>query len=124
METELELVRSLRKGIEKEADCWPRNNRAYRKQLEKIRGEVKEIVLKETRSYCNCRTITPVCSADWREFLKDMNTPCAVHGVRRLGIIVSVTGYPEDADPADLDFKRVLGEYQRRMTALQNQEAQ
>jgi hypothetical protein len=120
----LGMLRSLRESVETELDLEPRNTRGLTKQIKKIRSAVREVVRKATRAYCNCRETTAACSANWRAFLDEMNTPCQLHGVRRLGIIVSVTGYPEDGDPDDLHFKRVLGEYHRRIAALQSKEAE
>lgn len=71
------------------------------------------MVLKESREYCNCRSITTATSADWREFADEMNRLCPLHGLRRLGHIVCVSGYADEGDPDDRRLTDLLQEYNR-----------
>lgn len=86
-------------------------------QLAKLRQEVSRIAIKESAWLCNCESITVVESWRCEEFAAKMQILCPIHGPGRLGVIVVVTGMPEDCDPMDKKLAGLLREYDRKCAA-------
>ena len=97
----------------------PRNRK---QRVLKIREEITRITWREARSVCNCQQITMAESWFWEKFEAKMSIPCPIHGPCRLGIIVSVMGYPSDGDPRDQRLAELLREYRRRCVTCRNPE--
>jgi hypothetical protein len=91
-----------------------RNAASQRKRLREIQEEIKRIAKRLARPLCNCRGIT--VAESWRcdEFAKEMEIVCPIHGQRRLGAIVTVSGYPSAGNPGDHRLQELVREYWRR----------
>ena len=102
---------ALTKELESESKIRRRNRT---QELIQLRAEITDVATQLARPFCNCRTITVVCSHQWQDFETDMNTPCPIHGQRRLPIIISVMGYPSAGKPDDQRLAELILEYRRR----------
>jgi hypothetical protein len=114
--------RSLIDEFESESIFVNRTPRHRRQHLLKIREEIRLIARNEARFLCNCQQITVAESWFWKKFEAKMNISCPVHGPCRLGIVVSVMGYPSDGDPCDRRLAELLREYHRRCVTYRNSE--
>ena len=115
-------LRSLIQGQESESIFVNHTPRDRKERLLKIREEIIRITRKEARSLCNCQQITLAESWFWKEFEAKMNISCPIHGPCRLGIVVSVMGYPSDGDPRDRRLAELQREYHRRCVTYRNPE--
>ena len=115
-------LRALIQGLESESTFASHTPRDRKQRLQRIREEIREITWKEARSVCNCERITVAESWFWEEFAAKMNISWPIHGPCRLGIIVSVMGYPSDGDPRDRLLVELMREYHRRCVTYRNPE--
>jgi hypothetical protein len=118
----VEKLRSLIQGLESESIFANHTPRDRKRRLLRIREEITGITRREARSVCNCQQITVAESSCWEEFEAKMSIPCPIHGPCRLGIIVSVMGYPSNGDPRDQRLAELLREYRRRCVTYRNPE--
>jgi hypothetical protein len=115
-------LRSLLQGLESESILVNRTPRDRKQRVLKIREEITLITRREARCVCNCQQITVAESWFWEEFEAKMSIPCPIHGPCRLGIIVSIMGYPSDGDPRDQRLAELMREYRRRCDTYRNPE--
>jgi hypothetical protein len=109
---------SILDALEYEAISCKQNERGRKKRTAVIIHHLMKIVNKELRPFCNCQQITVVNKAEVDEFAAKMAIPCPIHGPMRLGIIVTVGGYPSEGDPRDRQLDELVKEYQRRSLTL------
>jgi hypothetical protein len=117
-------LRSLIQGLESRSSFENHTPRDRKERLLKLREEITQIARRESRSVCNCQQITVAESWHWEEFAAKMNISCPIHGPCRLGIIVSVMGYPSDGDPRDRQLAELLRDYHRRCATYRNPEVE
>jgi len=91
-------------------------------RLAKLSEEVTKIAIKESRRFCNCELITVVDSWHCKDFAAKLEVTCPIHGPCRLGIIVSVTGLPDERDPRDRELAGLLRAYDLKCAAWQRKE--
>jgi hypothetical protein len=115
-------LRSLIQELESESILANHTPRNRKRRLLRIREEITRITRRESRSVCNCQKITVCESQLWEEFEAKMSIPCPIHGPCRLGIIVSIMGYPSNGDPGDQRLAELLREYRRRCVSYRNPE--
>lgn len=92
-------------------------------QLAKLSEQVSKLAIKESLWLCNCELITVVESWHCEEFAAKMQVICPVHGPARLGVIVMVTGMPDEPDPMDKKLAGLLREYDRRCADWKRRES-
>jgi hypothetical protein len=114
--------RSLLQGLDAKSSFVNHTTRDRKQSLLKMREEIAKIARREVRFLCNCAQITVAESWFWEKFAAEMNIPCPIHGPCRLGIILTVMGYPGDGDPHDRRLEELLREYSRRCATYREQE--
>jgi len=81
------------------------------KDLASIRENLRRVVKREARPFCNCKQIVIADSAHWRDFETEIKTACPIHGQRHFPIVVTVMGYPEDRNPDDQMLAELLSQF-------------
>lgn len=106
-------LRSLIQRLESGSNSSPLTARNREQRLVKLRAEITKLANKEARAFCNCNQITVAYGHKPEEFEAETNRICAIHGRRKLGVIVSFTGLPYDDD--DLRLLELLDRYARTL---------
>lgn len=113
-EERLATLRPLMKQFGFTSDFRHLTARNCEKRLMKISAEISRIADNEALTLCNCRKITVALGPE--EFGAEMNLRCPSHGLRRLGVIVRVGGYPSDSiDESELRLNELVNEYRLRV---------
>jgi hypothetical protein len=114
----LEKLCTIARALEREIALYNQNTRARKKRVAAALNELTKIVKKELRPFCNCQQITVITTAELEEFEAKMAIPCPVHGLGRLGILVTIAAYPSERDSRDRRLEELVKQYQRRCIHL------
>ena len=119
----LEKLCKIGDALEREIALYNQNARARKKRVAAALNELRKIVKKELRPFCNCQRITVITTAELDEFEAKMAIPCPVHGLSRLGILVTIAAYPSERDARDRRLEELVKQYQRRCIHLKKRGA-
>jgi hypothetical protein len=118
-----EKLCAIAQALEREIALYNQNARARKKRVAAALDELTKIVKKELRPFCNCQRITVITTAELDEFEAKMAIPCPVHGLSRLGILVTIGAYPNEHDPRDRRLDELVKQYQRSCIHLKKRGA-
>lgn len=104
-------LRSLMERLESQSNSGHLTARNRKKLLAKMRSEISELARREARPFCNCKQITVAYGWSPEEFEAETKLVCAIHGRRRLGVIVPIFGFPYEA--GDLRLMELMDTYYR-----------
>jgi hypothetical protein len=117
-DTTPEKLRAIIHALERETARCKQSARARKKRLELALHELTKIAKKELRPFCCCEQITVVTNYELDAFEAKMAIACPVHGLCRLGILVTIGAHPSERDPRDRRLEELVKEYQRRCIRL------
>ena len=110
-EIDLPTLCDLLRGLESKSPLELRNSTSRKQDVLAMRAEIARLVKKQAGRFCTCQAIT--VALDPEEFQAKIDNPCPIHGRYRLGVIVTLTGYPCDGDdPRDRRIAELLREYE------------